>query len=224
MAMEADFIVDDEELMGGEEEDVVEIENPDKPMYPALNLAGESRETEELAVPVPTHRLGPLRRDWPKIYEPIVTNLKLQIRMNTRNKCVELRTTKQTEELSAMTKASDFIKAYLMGFDVTDALALLRLEELYIDSFEITDVKMLAGDNLSRAIGRVVGKDGKTKFTIENTTRTRLVLAGHKIHILGSYNNIKVARDAISDLILGSPPGKVYARLRTVSSRIAERF
>eukprot|EP00026_Physarum_polycephalum_P016125 Phypoly_transcript_16968.p1 GENE.Phypoly_transcript_16968~~Phypoly_transcript_16968.p1 ORF type:complete len:224 (-),score=34.89 Phypoly_transcript_16968:37-708(-) len=223
MAEDADFIVDEEELMG-EEEEVEAVNDPDKPMYPALTLSSENREVEEASVPVPVHRMGPLRRDWPKIYEPIVTNLKLQIRMNTRNKCIEIRTTKQTEEIGAMTKATDFVKAYLMGFEVNDALALLRLEELYIDSFEITDVKMLAGDNLSRAIGRVVGKDGKTKFTIENTTRTRLVIANTKIHILGSFNNIKVARDAVSDLILGSPPGKVYARLRTVSSRIAERF
>ena len=42
MAMDhADFIVDEEELMGEEEEDEVE-ENPDKPMYPALTLAAET--------------------------------------------------------------------------------------------------------------------------------------------------------------------------------------
>ena len=89
--------------------------------------------------------------------------------------------------------------------------------------------------------GRIAGQDGKTKFTIENASRTRIVLADtyvcsrvpspptnkpplhRKIHILGSFANIKVAKDAIVSLILGSPPGKVYANLRTVSARMKQR-
>lgn len=50
------------------------------------------------------------------------------------------------------------------------------------------------------------------------------MLTGYsKIHIMGSFQNIKVARDAIVSLILGSPPGKVYAGLRTVCSRMKQR-
>ncbi|KAB0391672.1 hypothetical protein E2I00_008664, partial [Balaenoptera physalus] len=157
---------------------------------------GGKEETRK--IPVPANRYTPLKENWMKIFTPIVEHLGLQIRFNLKSRNIEIR--------------------------VEDALALIRLDDLFLESFEITDVKPLKGDHLSRAIGRIAGKGGKTKFTIENVTRTRIVLADVKVHILGSFQNIKMARTALCNLILGNPPSKVYGNIRAVASRAADRF
>jgi RNA-binding protein PNO1 len=179
---------------------------------------------EQRKVPIPPHRMTPLKTAWPKMYPPLVEHLKLQTRVNIKTRSVELRTSSNTTDTGALQKGEDFVKAFTLGFDVDDAIALLRLDDLYIETFEIKDVKTLQGEHMGRAIGRIAGKDGKTKFAIENASRTRVVLADSKIHILGGFKNIHVAREAIVSLILGQNPSKVYGNLRTVAGRMKERF
>lgn len=172
---------------------------------------------EERKIRIPPHRMTPLKTSWPRIYPPLVQHLQLQVRMNLPKKTIELRTSPATTSPSALQKAADFLQAFTLGFDLDDAIALLRLDDLYIQTFEVKDVKRLEGEHLSRAVGRIAGKDGKTKFAIENASRTRIVLADQKVHILGGFRNIGVAREAVVSLILGKTPGKVYGDLRTVS-------
>lgn len=74
-------------------------------------------KVESRKVPIPPHRVSPLKAAWPKMYPPLVEHLKLQVRMNVKSKCVELRNHKKTTDPGALQKGEDFVKAFSLGFD-----------------------------------------------------------------------------------------------------------
>lgn len=96
-----------------------------------------------------------------KIFTPIVEHLHLQIRFNLKTRNVEIKTCKETKDIGALQKAADFVRAFILGFEVEvsvtslslcslecmlatsvvfqDALALVRLDDLYLESFQVTD-------------------------------------------------------------------------------------
>ncbi|KAK3115828.1 pre-rRNA-processing protein pno1 [Teratosphaeriaceae sp. CCFEE 6253] len=177
----------------------VDVDEPETTLFAPEKETKLRARVEERKIRIPPHRMTPLKASWPKIYPPLVEHLGLQLRMNLPKKTVELRTSQHTTDPGAIQKGADFLLAFTLGFDLDDAIALLRLDDLYIQSFEIRDVKAtLTGEHMGRAVGRIAGKDGKTKFAIENASRTRIVLADTRVHILGGFKNIGVAREAVS--------------------------
>lgn len=83
----------------------------------------------------------------------------LQVRMNVKSKAVDLRLSRHAVDAGALQREE---KVFSLGFDVDNAIALLRLDDLYIETFEIKDAKTPGGINQSRVIGRISDRDEKT--------------------------------------------------------------
>ena len=66
--------------------------------------------------------------------------------MNIKTKAVELRTSKHTTDTGALQKGADFVQAFCLGFDVEDSIALLRLDDLYIETFESKNLPFVRVD------------------------------------------------------------------------------
>lgn len=144
----------EERWEGGEEgDDEVMIDNDavalpqDAPAFPPLSAGAQRAPTksEIRRIPIPPHRLTPLKKDWVNIFSPLAELCGLQVRMNTQRRAVEIRvriyllfilsltkwvaklqTSKHSKEVSFLQKGADFVKAYALGFDVNVCLVIFH--------------------------------------------------------------------------------------------------
>lgn len=74
-----------------EADDGAEATLPEKPMFAPLSndkQPGGEAKVEFRRVPVPQHRMTPLKTAWMELYKPITENLNLDMRMNLKTKKV----------------------------------------------------------------------------------------------------------------------------------------
>lgn len=105
------------------------------------NNLKQSIKQEYRKITVPANRMKPLKENWTTIVKALVEHMKIQVKMNVKMRCVELRTYETTEDVSAIQKSEEFLKAFMCGFDLQDSIAMLRLEDLYLETFEVKDGK-----------------------------------------------------------------------------------
>lgn len=65
----------------------------DAPAFPPLPASAQrtSLKSEIRRIPIPPHRMTPLKKDWMNIFSPLTEMLQLQVRMNLQRKSVEIR-------------------------------------------------------------------------------------------------------------------------------------
>jgi len=151
-------------------------------------------------IAIPEERMKILRRN-----KKLLEQLK-----NFSEVCIELNEDISVEgEPLKILRVKEVLKAFGRGFDFDVALNLLD-EDYY---FEVIDIKDFAKESRSRIItlkGRIIGTKGKTKKLIEKYADVKLSIYGKTIGIIGKWDRVMIAKQAIEKLLLGSLHSTVY--------------
>ena len=113
------------------------------------------------------------------------------------------------EDAMGIFTAREVIEAIARGLNPEFARLLLKTDYVLV----IVDIKDFAGKNNETALrlkGRVIGKDGKSRKTIEFFTETKICVYGKTIGIIGKPEGVESARRAVESLLKGAPHGNVY--------------
>ena len=107
--------------------------------------------------------------------------------------------------------AREVVKSIARGFNPEIALLLLK-GDYCLDMISIADFSRNKND-LIRIKGRLIGREGKSRKTIEELTETHISIYGKTISIIGLPENVANARKALENLIKGASHANVYKGL-----------
>lgn len=106
--------------------------------------------------------------------------------------------------------ALQVVEAINLGFSVDRAL-LLKEENTCLQTLNIKD--LTKRKNWEEIRGRVIGTKGRTLKTLNKLTNCAISLNGNDIGIIGSWEDMEDAIQALTSLVQGSKQGNVYGRL-----------
>ncbi|AKG39426.1 hypothetical protein MA03_07065 [Infirmifilum uzonense] len=118
-------------------------------------------------------------------------------------------------------RAKKAVEALALGFSVDDVV--LLAEDVY--DFEVVDLGEAARNqaDLARIKARVIGSEGKFKRTLEEITGVKIVIGEKVVGLIGDYEQLRLAKDAISRLIRGQSHQTVLKLLERESYGLRRR-
>jgi ribosomal RNA assembly protein len=118
-------------------------------------------------------------------------------------------------------RAKKAVEALALGFSVDDVV--LLAEDVY--DFEVVDLGEAARNqaDLARIKARVIGSEGKFKRTLEEITGVKIVIGEKVVGLIGDYEQLRLAKDAISRLIRGQSHQTVLKFLERESYGLRRR-
>ncbi len=162
---------------------------------------------------IPKDRVGVLVGPKGSVKATIEQKLSVDLAIDSDSGSVDIGVKQGSPDPSSALRARDMVLAIGRGFSPSRAFSLFN--EDY--TFDIVDLHDYFGKNESeirRVDGRIIGTEGKTRRNIEELTGTLISVSGHTISIIGTYESVSMAKDALEKLIEGRTHGTVYKFLR----------
>lgn len=137
----------------------------------------------------------------------------LQKKLNVKMQLIGSQLTIEGEAINEFS-ASHVLEAMVFGFSAKKSLMLLE-PDIELKIIKIKD--NTRRKDLEDVRSRIIGKEGKTKHTIENVSGCFLELNGNEVGILGPVEAMDSAVQALKNIIKGSKQANVYSYLERMN-------
>ncbi len=174
-------------------------------------------------VRIPKERVGVLVGSDGKVKQKIEEKLMVELQIESEAGSVTIVLSERTNDPSLLFRAKDVVTAIGRGFSPEHAFRLLRNEN---DIFDFIDFRVVFGrseSDIKRIKGRIIGANGKTRKLIEELTDASVVVYGHTVGFIGTFEQVDVARNAVQMLIDGSQHHTVYKYLQRKRSEFKKQ-
>jgi ribosomal RNA assembly protein len=149
---------------------------------------------------VPKDRINVIKDE--KVVKKLEDSIKIKLSFDENSVIIE-------GEGLDLFQAKYIIKAIGRGFSPGKAFRLLNEEE----SLEVIELTEFNDKKLKIIKARLIGTNGKTWKMIENFSGCSVSVYGKTVSMIGKYEQMNIAREAVKMIIRGSKHSKVYSFL-----------
>ena len=174
-------------------------------------------ETRVKAI-IPRDRIGVLVGPKGSVKSVIEQKLFVDLKIDSDSGDVDIGVKPDSPDPSAALRAKDIVLAIGRGFSPQRAFSLFN-EDM---TFDIVDLHDYFGKNeaeIKRVDGRIIGSEGKSRRNLEQLTGALISVSGHTVSIIGPFESVSTAKDALEKLIEGRQHNTVYKFLRKKRSQ-----
>ncbi len=164
-------------------------------------------------VRIPKERVGVLVGPDGKVKQYIEDKLCVKLEVDSDVGDVNITVSPKGADPSVLFRARDVVSAVGRGFTPERAFRLIRDEDSVFDVVDLREVFGRSESDIKRIKGRIIGMEGKTRRIIEDLSEAEVVVYGHTIGIIGTFEQANIARTATQMLIDGCQHHSVYKYL-----------
>ncbi|MCG2828326.1 KH domain-containing protein [Methanothermobacter sp. K4] len=167
--------------------------------------------TEEY-LKIPRERVGVLIGKNGEVKEQIERLTQTDLEIDSETGAVTLIPQDELDDPLSPWKARNIVRAIGRGFNPEVALRLLD-DDVALDIIKITDYVGKSKKAIARQKGRVIGRGGITRRIIHDMTGVDISVYGKTVALIGEFEKLSVAREAVEMILNGARHKSVYAFL-----------
>ncbi len=175
-----------------------------------------------ISTTIPVDRMGVLIGKDGSIKRKIESAFKSRLVVQSEGGVVEILPREDSEDPTSILRARDVVLAIGRGFSPERALQLVD-DDIVLDIIDLRETFGRNERDIARLKGRVIGREGKIRRLIEEMTDAKVSVYGHTISMIGDYETVTAAREAIELLLKGKQHSTVYKLLRKIKSESKKR-